>query len=176
VGWLKPRLRDVTISTGLAVLSAIARGNRVELKLSDGSHEMVDHVLMATGYRVDVRKYEFLSGSLVSALRLIDGHLVLGRGFESSVPGLHFLGAPAVWSYGPLMRFVAGADLAARAVARSVVCARRPAVGRPVTDTLQTPQSVIVPSIEINTLQGQLPHPRTKGAETTLASSSRAGR
>jgi hypothetical protein len=137
---------------------------------------MVDHVLMATGYRVDVRKYEFLSGSLVSALRLIDGHLVLGRGFESSVRGLHFLGAPAVWSYGPLMRFVAGADLAARAVARSVVCARRPAVGRPVTDTLQTPQSVIVPSIEINTLQGQLPHPRTKGAETTLASSSRAGR
>jgi FAD-dependent urate hydroxylase len=144
VGWLKPRLRDVTISTGLAVLSASARGNQVELKLSDGSHELVDHVLMATGYRVDVRKYEFLSASLVSALRLIGGCPVLGRGFESSVPGLHFLGAPAVWSYGPLMRFVAGADFAARTVSQSVVRARRGAVGRPIVNALQRPQRVAV--------------------------------
>jgi len=142
VGWLKPRLRDVTISTGLAVLSAAVRGNQVELKLSDGSHGLVDHVLMATGYRVDVRKYEFLSDTLVSALRLIDRCPVLGRGFESSVPGLHFLGAPAARSYGPLMRFVAGADFAARAVAKSVVLARRAVVGRPIT---RAPQRVAVP-------------------------------
>jgi cation diffusion facilitator CzcD-associated flavoprotein CzcO len=144
VGWLKPRLRDVTISTGLAVLSASARGNQVDLKLSDGSHEHVDHVLMATGYRVDVRKYEFLSASLVSALRRVGGCPVLGRGFESSVPGLHFLGAPAVWSYGPLMRFVAGADFAARAVSQSVVRARRGTVGRPIVSALQRPQRVAV--------------------------------
>jgi hypothetical protein len=145
VGWLKPRLREVTISAGLTVLSASVRGNQVELNLSDGSHELVDHVLMATGYRVDVRKYEFLSASLVSALRIIGGCPVLGRGFESSVPGLHFLGAPAVWSYGPLMRFVAGADFAARAVSQSVVRARRGAVSRPVLRALQRPQRVAVP-------------------------------
>jgi cation diffusion facilitator CzcD-associated flavoprotein CzcO len=144
VGWLKPRLRDVTISTGLAVLSASARGNRVDLKLSDGSHELVDHVLMATGYRVDVRKYEFLSASLVSALRLVSGLPVLARGFQSSVPGLHFLGAPAVWSYGPLMRFVAGADFAARTVSQFVVRARRGIVGRPIVNALRRPQSVAV--------------------------------
>ena len=121
VGWLKPRLCNVTVSSGRAVLSAAARGNQVELKLSDGSDRLVDHVLMATGYRVDVRKYEFLSGFLRSSLRLIDGHPVLGRGFESSIPGLHFLGAPAAWSYGPLMRFVAGADFAARALTLKIV-------------------------------------------------------
>jgi pyridine nucleotide-disulfide oxidoreductase len=121
VGWLKPRLRDVTVSTGRAVLSATARGNQVELKLSDGSDRLVDHVLLATGYRVDVRRYEFLSRFLRSALRLIDGHPVLGRGFESSIPGLHFLGAPAGWSYGPLMRFVAGADFAAGALTLKIV-------------------------------------------------------
>jgi hypothetical protein len=128
------------------VLSASARGNQVELKLSDGSHELVDHVLMATGYRVDVRKYEFLSAPLVSALRLIGGCPVLWPGFESSVPGLHFLGAPAVWSYGPLMRFVAGADFAARAVSQSVVRACRGIVSRPVLNALQRPQRVAVPS------------------------------
>jgi len=144
VGWLKPRLRDVTISTGLAVLSASARGNQVDLKLSDGSHELVDHVLMATGYRVDVRKYEFLSAPLVSALRLVGGLPVLGRGFESSVPGLHFIGAPALWSYGPLMRFVAGADFAARTVSQSVVRVPCGAVGRPIVNALRRPRSVAV--------------------------------
>jgi len=145
VGWLKPRLHDVTISTGLAVLSASVRGNQVDLQLSDGSHELVDHVLMATGYRIDVRKYEFLSASLVSGLRLVGGCPVLGRGFESSVRGLHFLGAPAVWSFGPLMRFVAGADFAARSVSRSVVRARRGAVRRSIVDAPRGPQSCSVP-------------------------------
>jgi hypothetical protein len=141
VGWLKPRLRDVNISRGLAVLSAGARGNQVELKLSDGSHGLVDHVLMATGYHVDVRKYEFLAASLLSALRLIDGCPILGRGFQSSVPGLHFLGAPAVYSYGPLMRFVAGADFAAREVAATVTGARR-TVGQQIAHPLRKPSTV----------------------------------
>jgi hypothetical protein len=145
VGWLKPRLQDVIISTGLAALSASVRGNQVDLHLSDGSHELVDHVLMATGYRIDVRKYEFLSASLVSALRLVDGCPVLGRGFESSVRGLHFVGAPAVWSYGPLMRFVAGADFAARSVSRSVVRARQGAARRSIVHAPRGPKSRSVP-------------------------------
>lgn len=146
VGWLKPRFGNFSVSTGCAVVSASVRGSKLELKLSDGSHRLVDHVLMATGYRVDVSKYKFLSASLLSAVRLVDGYPVLGSGFESSVPGLHFLGAPAVWSYGPLMRFVAGADFAARAVARSVISARRVLIGSPVTRVLQTPQTVTVPT------------------------------
>jgi hypothetical protein len=128
------------------VLSAAARGNRVELKLSDGSERIVDHVLMATGYRINVKKYEFLSESLTSALRLMDGCPMLGPSFESSVPGLHFLGAPAVWSFGPLMRFVAGADFAARTVSRAVVSAGygASAIGGPAAQTLRTSQGVAV--------------------------------
>ena len=143
VGWLKPRFRNFSVSTGRTVVSASVRENKVELKLSDGSYRLVDHVLMATGYRVDVRKYEFLSDSLLSAVRLIDGYPVLGTGFESSIPGLHFLGAPAVWSYGPLMRFVAGADFAARAVTQSVM-GRRVIFSPRVERVLQTPQTVAV--------------------------------
>jgi cation diffusion facilitator CzcD-associated flavoprotein CzcO len=146
VGWLKPRLRDIKLSPGLTVLSASSRGNQLALKLSDGSDRLVDHVLMATGYRIDVKKYKFLSESLKSALRLVDGCPLLGRGFESSVPGLHFLGAPAVWSYGPLMRFVAGADFAARTMTQAVVSVRRTVIGRPIGDALQTPHTVAVSS------------------------------
>jgi hypothetical protein len=35
---------------------------------------------------------------------------------ESSVPKLHFVGCYAVKSFGPLLRFIAGAPYAARAV------------------------------------------------------------
>jgi hypothetical protein len=134
----------VRVSTGLTALSAVAKGNVVELKLSDGSKRRVDHVLLATGYKINVKKYEFLSESLASSLQLVDGCPVLGRGFESSVPGLHFVGAPAVWSYGPLMRFVAGADFASRAVTQTVVRVRRTAIGRPIGDALHASQNVVV--------------------------------
>jgi len=143
VGWLKPRLDDVRISAGRGVLSTAIRGKRLELKLSDGSERSVDHVLMATGYRVNVRKYEFLSASLRSALSLVDGCPVLTRGFESSVRGLHFLGAPAMWSFGPLMRFVAGADFAARTVTKAVMRAHA-TVARPAAVVLETTQTVAV--------------------------------
>lgn len=143
VGWLKPRLEGVRISAGRGVLSAVIRGKRLELKLSDGSERSVDHVLMATGYRVNVRKYGFLSASLRSVLSLVDGCPILTRGFESSVPGLHFLGAPAMWSFGPLMRFVAGADFAARTMTKAVLGADA-TVARPAAVVLETTQTVAV--------------------------------
>jgi FAD-dependent urate hydroxylase len=39
---------------------------------------------------------------------------------ESSVPGLHFLGAPAAWSFGPIMRFVSGGWYTGRALVRTI--------------------------------------------------------
>jgi len=38
----------------------------------------------------------------------------LRRPFESSVPGLHFVGVTAANSFGPLFRFAFGADYAAK--------------------------------------------------------------
>jgi len=52
---------------------------------------------------------------------------VLANGLESSVPGLHFIGASAVASFGPLLRFVAGTGFAARTVTRAVLADRRAA-------------------------------------------------
>jgi hypothetical protein len=89
--------------------------------LSDASERHVDHVLLATGYRVDVSRYPFLRERILESIRRIDGYPQLDSGFQSSVPGLHFLGAPAAWSFGPLMRFVAGAEFASRAVTRGIL-------------------------------------------------------
>jgi hypothetical protein len=54
----------------------------------------------------------------------VDGEPQLSRGLQSSVKGLHFVGATAVHSFGPLLRFVWGAGFAARGVTRAVLADR----------------------------------------------------
>jgi FAD-dependent urate hydroxylase len=120
-GWLNPRCAAIRITTGRAIISATPEGGCVTLKLSDGTQRNVDHVLLATGYRVDIARYPFLSAQLLQSIRRVDGYPQLDSGFQSSIEGLHFLGAPAAWSFGPLMRFVAGADFASTALARGIL-------------------------------------------------------
>jgi FAD-dependent urate hydroxylase len=122
--WLVPRLRDVPIRTGLRVVEAARVNGHVRLTLDDGSRRTVDHALLATGYRVDLSRYEFLAPGLLAALGRVNGLPVLSRAFESTVPGLHFIGAPAAWTHGPLMRFVAGAGFASRSIVRAIVARR----------------------------------------------------
>jgi FAD-dependent urate hydroxylase len=96
------------------VVEATSRGNAVYLKLDDGSEREVDHVIMGTGYDVDIAKYEFLSRDLVAKVKQFDGYPRLRRGFSCSVPGLHFMGATAARSFGPLLYFVTGTEFACK--------------------------------------------------------------
>jgi hypothetical protein len=118
--WLVERLKDVPIRLGRSVVSVARAGQRVKVRLDDGSERTVDHVILGTGYRVDISKYDFLSPELVKSIRRSNGYPWLSEGLEASVPGLHFLGAPAVWSFGPLMQFVSGTNYASRALIRSI--------------------------------------------------------
>lgn len=131
-GWLVPRLADVRLTAGRTVVHAVATRGGLSVSLDDGSVRGADHLLLATGYRVDITRYPFLPPALLRAISSANGYPRLGPGLESSVPGLHFLGAPAAASFGPLMRFVSGAGYAARAVAehhcRARASGRRSAV------------------------------------------------
>lgn len=118
--WLRPRCGSFPITTSRVVVAAARSVGKVILKLNDGSQRRVDHVLLATGFHVNIARYPFLSQELLAGVHRFEGYPVLDRGFECSVPGLHFLGAPAAWSFGPLMRFVAGAEFACRALTRRV--------------------------------------------------------
>jgi hypothetical protein len=118
--WLLARLQNVPMKLGRSVVSATPIGERIRIKLDDGSERTIDHVLLGTGYRVDVSKYDFFSPELAKAINCFRGYPRLSEGLEASVPGLHFLGAPAVWSFGALMQFVVGTHYAARALRRCV--------------------------------------------------------
>lgn len=120
--WLVSRLTPITMTSNCRITDAAATpdGSRLRLKLSDGSERLVDHLLCGTGYRVDVTRYAFLAQPLRDALRTREGYPDLNVGFESSIPGLHFLGTPAAHSFGPLCRFVAGTPYMSREVTRFI--------------------------------------------------------
>ena len=61
-------------------------------------------------------------------LELTGEYPVLGPGLESSVAGVHFVGAPLAYSFGPVMRFVVGSWYAAPAIARRAAGRRQPAI------------------------------------------------
>jgi len=124
-GWLKPRLRDVTVHAGRTIVSVTLTAGRVILELDDRRREF-DHVVLGTGYRVDVTRLGLFAPSLLTALQTANGSPVLGTGFESSVPNLHFVGCYAVQSFGPLLRFVAGAPYAARTLAAALARRQSP--------------------------------------------------
>jgi hypothetical protein len=119
-GWLRPRLSGVPITLGREVVSATPVASRLRLKLDDGTERLVDHAILATGFRVDLSRYEFLPQPLQIRLQTENGYPVLGRGLESSIRGLHFLGKPAAWSFGPLVCFVSGAEFVANELVRFV--------------------------------------------------------
>jgi cation diffusion facilitator CzcD-associated flavoprotein CzcO len=106
------------------VVQARPSGDRLRVHLNDGAERTVDHVVLGTGYRVNVARYEFLSPEVLERIRLVEGYPRLDSGFETSLPGLHFLGAPSAWSFGPLVRFVAGTGFTSRALRRRILRAK----------------------------------------------------
>ena len=117
--FVKVRLDEINVRLGAEVTEAHETVDGVRVSLSDGSSREFDHLMFGTGYRVDVARYGFLSDDILHSLRRAEGYPVLRRGLESSVPRLHFVGAPAAWSFGPILRFVSGSWYAGHSVARA---------------------------------------------------------
>jgi thioredoxin reductase len=112
--------KEMPILAGRFVVRVQVEGERLCVELNDGIERTVDHIILATGYRVDVARYSFLSPKILEGLDLVHGYPRVDSGFETSLPGLHFLGAPAAWSFGPLVRFIAGTEFTSRMLTRRI--------------------------------------------------------
>jgi len=129
---------DVGVRThlGQSITAAREVDGRVELSLSGGTTVTTDHVVAATGYYPDLARLEFLSDDLRRSVRTHQRMPMVSRWFESSLPGLHFVGPAAVDTFGPLMRFMVGAEYVAPRIAYRL--ARR--TGAPVSVTQARPR------------------------------------
>jgi hypothetical protein len=120
----------VPVWLGRALQSTGTRNGKVLLDLVDASgarHSLrADHVIFATGYKIDVGRLGFLNQRLLQQIRLVERAPQLSAHYETSVRGLHFIGPAAANSFGPVCRFVYGTCHPARHLARhlSAVLAR----------------------------------------------------
>lgn len=113
--WLRDKvLGKATIHTGTNVRGASVSDDEVAFRLLTGGTEAwelrVDHVIAATGYTADVDRLTFLSSDIRKAVKRVGTMPALSLYFQSSVPGLYFVGLAAAGSFGPLMRFMVGAE------------------------------------------------------------------
>jgi thioredoxin reductase len=123
----------VPLVLGHTVESADVQNGKVLLHLRglDGStrETLTEHVIAATGYKVNVERLAFLDSGIRSKLKCVNGTPILSSNFESSIPGLYFVGISAANSFGPVMRFAFGAGFAARRLTQTIsrALARNPA-------------------------------------------------
>jgi len=126
--WLRDRvIGNVILREGQTVTNLKVVEGKLDVAISDGANVRADHILLATGYQVDVSRLTMIHPALQTEIRTDRASPILSHWFESSVPGLYFVGATSLRSFGPLFRFVAGCTAAAQRVASSVA---RERVGR----------------------------------------------
>ena len=125
-GWF---IRDkvigkVPLHLGCTPQGAEVQNGRVHLRVraADGSvREIVtEHIIAATGYKVDLERLTFLNPEIRSKVKVLNRAPVLSSRFESSIPGLYFVGVAAANSFGPVMRFAFGAGFAARTLTHTM--------------------------------------------------------
>jgi hypothetical protein len=121
--WLRERVEGVVpIHCSTAVLDGREDGGRLRLRLRDAKagRELaleVDHVIAGSGYSIEVERMTMLDPALRGRIRRLEAAPHLNRVFGTSVAGLHIVGPASAMSFGPLFRFVVGAEYTAQTVA-----------------------------------------------------------
>jgi thioredoxin reductase len=114
--------RNVNVLLGARITRSAMRGNVAEVTFArlDGGETTVEaeRVIAATGYRVNMNRFRFLSPSILQEVKLEHSAPALSPKFETSVPGLFVIGTAAAHSFGPLLRFAYGAGFTSPRLSR----------------------------------------------------------
>lgn len=112
---------SVYVHVDTKIIGVAVHDGHVELALSEpGAPSVlaVDHVVAATGYKIDLTRLQFMDPALRQDIRVEHGSPVLSHKFESTVSSLFFAGPTAANAFGPLLRFACGAEFTARRLAK----------------------------------------------------------
>lgn len=106
--WLEQRLKSdrVHVWPQTEVVSGREVNGEVQVELTNGESMSVDQIILATGYKVDIRRLPILdSGNIMSRIETRNGFPVLDDHFQTSVPGLFITSMPATQDFGPFFGF-----------------------------------------------------------------------
>ena len=121
--WLEPRVHrsEIRIRPHTRIEASELRDDGLLVRLDAGDTIAVDHVLYATGYKVDLERVPFLrAGNLLPRIDRRDGSPVLDDSLQSSVPGLFITSLPATRELGSFFGFTVAVRGSARMVSRTI--------------------------------------------------------
>jgi cation diffusion facilitator CzcD-associated flavoprotein CzcO len=121
--WLEPRLRSapVTLWPNAEVARSVVADNAIEIQLTSGARLRADHVILATGYKVDIHRVPFLSSAAIrDRLRVRNGFPVLDEHFQTNIPRLYITSMAATQDFGPFFGFTVSARVSAMTIGRAI--------------------------------------------------------
>jgi thioredoxin reductase len=93
----------------------------LDVHLDNGDSFVVDEVILATGYKVDLSQVPFLAyGNLMEQIEIRNGFPVLDPYFETCVPGLYITSMPAGQDFGPFFGFTVSVRTSARIIGNAL--------------------------------------------------------
>lgn len=122
--WLESRLSDKRVKLWPQTeLERVENENgNFEVRLTNGENFAVDHIVLATGYKVDITRLPYLAaGNLLDQLETRNGFPVLDDHFETSVPGLFITSMPAGQDFGPFFGFTISVRTSAKLICERLV-------------------------------------------------------
>jgi cation diffusion facilitator CzcD-associated flavoprotein CzcO len=122
--WLDARVHqpNIHIHEKTAIAQVTPRGDRTyNILLDDGARFNVDHIILATGYRPDIRRVPFLDrATILDRLATNEGYPALDTVFQTNLPNLYVTGFSATRDFGPFFGFTVACPVAARIIGEAV--------------------------------------------------------
>jgi thioredoxin reductase len=109
--------------SNVSVVQSFVDDDRIQLKLSNGSMMNADHVIVASGFKINLERLPFLEKDLKSKIIREEDYAEfpkLNRYFESNCKGLYFAGPLSSHSHGPTFRFILGLEKTAKTIISSI--------------------------------------------------------
>ena len=118
--WLESRVSDsrVKVWPQTELASCVEnQSHELEVTLTNGETIIVDQIVLATGYKVDITRLPYLAaGNVLEQLETRNGFPALDDHFETSVPGLFITSMPATQDFGPFFGFTISVRTSARLI------------------------------------------------------------
>jgi cation diffusion facilitator CzcD-associated flavoprotein CzcO len=122
--WLEKRVMkpNTRIHANSKLVHCVERPDgTLDIRLDNGEDFVVDDIILATGYKVDMSRVSFLSaGNLSEKVAVKNGFPVLDPHFQTSVNGLYFTSLPAAQDFGPFFGFTVSVRTSARIIGDAI--------------------------------------------------------